>query len=161
MALRSDWSQQVCPIARGVGVLADPWTLLILREVFAGNRRFDGLRSDLAIADNVLSRRLTELVSNGLLEKVRYAGSVRQRYEYRLTAAGRDVLPVIHAIAAWGTEHTEAPDPGQIMRVVCARCGSATGSADWCVTCNRALTVEHTVWYRARKPEQAVPLAGA
>lgn len=44
MALRSDWSEQVCPIARGVDVLGDPWALLILREVFAGNRRFDGLR---------------------------------------------------------------------------------------------------------------------
>lgn len=159
MPLRSDWSGQVCPIARGVGVLGDPWTLLILREIFAGNRRFDGLRSDLQIADNVLSRRLSELVSNGLLTKVPYAGSVRQRYEYQLTDSGRAVLPVIHAVARWGAANTESPDPGMIMTIVCARCRQPVASADWCGTCGEPLTVEHAIWYRARDPERPVELA--
>lgn len=150
MALRSDFSAQVCPIARGVDVLGDPWALLILREVFAGNRRFDGLRTDLGIADAVLSRRLTGLVEAGLLDKIAYAGEVRPRWEYRLTAAGEATLPVLHAIARWGDAHTTAPDPGRIMTVRCADCGRAAESADWCVGCGRPLTRGNTVWFRAR-----------
>ena len=55
MPLRSDWSSERCPIARSLEVLGDPWVLLVLRQAFSGVRRFDQLRSELKIADNVLS----------------------------------------------------------------------------------------------------------
>ena len=62
MPLRSDWSGEQCPIARSLEILGDPWVLLVLRQAFSGVRRFDQLRSELKIADNVLSTRLARLV---------------------------------------------------------------------------------------------------
>ena len=103
MPLRSDWSGRACPIARGLEALGDPWSLLVLREVLLGNRRYDGLRSRLGASDAVLSSRLAGLVEHGLLRKEAYGGATRPRYEYRATAAGEDALPVLHALARWGS----------------------------------------------------------
>jgi DNA-binding HxlR family transcriptional regulator len=105
MPLRSDWSDDICPIARSLDILGDPWTVLILREVFAGNHRFDTIRDRLDVADTVLSRRLRAMVGAGLLDRLAYAGSARLRYDYTLTAAGRDTLPVLDALARWGEAH--------------------------------------------------------
>ena len=103
--LRSDWSGDDCPIARSLDVLGDPWTLLILREVFSGNHRFDTIRDRLEVADTVLTKRLRAMVAAGLLEAVAYAGSTRPRYDYVLTAAGRDTRPVLKALARWDDAH--------------------------------------------------------
>lgn len=109
MPLRSDWSDDACPIARSLDVLGDPWTVLVLREVFAGNYRFDTIRDKLDVADTVLSKRLRAMVAAGLLDRSAYAGSVRPRYDYTLTAAGEDTRPVLDALAHWGDAHTTQP----------------------------------------------------
>ena len=59
MPLRSDWTAEYCPIARSLQVLGGPWTVLVLRQAFSGVRRFDRFRTELGIADNVLSARLS------------------------------------------------------------------------------------------------------
>jgi DNA-binding HxlR family transcriptional regulator len=105
MPLRSDWSDDVCPIARSLDVLGDPWTVLILREVFDGNHRFDTIRDRLDVADTVLSKRLRAMVAAGLLDRHAYAGSARPRYDYTLTSSGQDTLPVLSALASWGEAH--------------------------------------------------------
>jgi len=153
MALRSDWTGQACPIARSLDVLGDPWVLVILREVFTGNRRFDTLRTALGIADTVLSGRLAALVEHGLLVKKPYAGTARQRVEYVMTGKGADTLPVLHALSLWGRKYTAPPVAGQVMRFYCVGCGHESGQADWCVSCAKPLTVETTGWRRARSPE--------
>jgi DNA-binding HxlR family transcriptional regulator len=79
--LRSDWSEERCPIARSLEVLGDPWVLLVLRRAFSGVRRFDQLRTELGIADNVLSNRLAKLVDAGLLRRVAYRDHQQARYE--------------------------------------------------------------------------------
>src|SRR6185437_6288682 len=84
-----------CPIGRAADVLGDRWTLLILRNATVGMTRFDEFKSDLGIADNVLSTRLGRLVDAGLLTKAPYRHEGRTRYEYRLTEAGADVLPLL------------------------------------------------------------------
>ena len=155
MALRSDWSSKACPIARSLDALGDPWSLLVLREVLLGNCRFDGLRTTLGVADNVLAGRLTSLVEHGLLRKEPYGGGSRPRYEYRATPAGEDALPVLHALARWGEQHV----PGAAMTVVCAGCGGPARSADWCPDCRAPLTVASTRWARATTPERLVDLA--
>ena len=58
MPLRSDWSEEFCPIRRSLDVLGDPWVLLIVRDVLHGRGRFDELRRNLGISEAVLSRRL-------------------------------------------------------------------------------------------------------
>jgi DNA-binding HxlR family transcriptional regulator len=103
--LRSDWSDDACPIARSLDILGDPWTVLILREVFDGNHRFDTIRDSLEIADTVLTKRLRAMVAAGLLEAVPYAGATRPRYDYTLTTAGRDTRPILKALARWGDAH--------------------------------------------------------
>ncbi|PHY17573.1 helix-turn-helix domain-containing protein [Caulobacter sp. BP25] len=93
-----------CPIARGVATFGDAWSLLILRDALAGVSRFDDFRRGLGIAPTVLTKRLASLTQEGLLEKVRYQDHP-PRDEYRLTEAGRDLLPILFMIAGWSRKH--------------------------------------------------------
>ncbi len=93
-----------CPMARGIACFGDAWSLLILRDAFTGVARFDDFRKRLGIAPTVLTKRLASLTEEGLLEKVRYLDHP-PRDEYRLTPAGRDILPVLYMIAEWGRKH--------------------------------------------------------
>jgi DNA-binding HxlR family transcriptional regulator len=78
--------------------------MLILRDAGLGLTRFDAFQKSLGIAPNILTRRLTALVKDGLLERRRYSERP-PRDEFVLTEAGRDYLPVLHAIGAWTRRH--------------------------------------------------------
>ncbi|MBO9713673.1 helix-turn-helix domain-containing protein [Sphingomonas sp.] len=93
-----------CPIGRALDRIGDAWSLLILRDAGLGATRFDQFRAGLGIAPNILSRRLAALVEAGLLEKHSYSKRP-PRHDYRLTERGRDFLPVLEAIGAWGARH--------------------------------------------------------
>lgn len=93
-----------CPIARSLAVVGDAWSLLILRDALSGLTRFDQFRKSLGIAPTILTRRLATLTDEGLLEKRRYSEHP-PREEYVLTTAGRDLLPVLFIIGAWGRKH--------------------------------------------------------
>lgn len=97
------WSTEGCPIGGAMEVLGDRWTLVVMREVINGIRRFDDIRRHTGIPRQVLTNRLTRLVEDGLLHKVPYqpAGE-RARHEYRLTEKGFDLYPILLAIKAWG-----------------------------------------------------------
>lgn len=138
MPLRSDWSSSPCPIARAADVLADPWVLVVLRELFSGRSRFDELREATGAADSVLSRRLRTMTGAGLVVHEATGG-------YRLTDAGARTLPILHAYARF----TRAVDPGGPwgLTIACARCG-AESSADWCTDCARPLDATSTTWAR-------------
>ena len=107
-----------CPIDRAVQIIGDRWMLRILRHATYGVTRFDDFRNQLGIADNILSNRLGCLVESGLLVKVAYRDERRTRHEYRLTRAGADVLPVLHALAGWGQQHTRSAERAEPMRVI-------------------------------------------
>jgi DNA-binding HxlR family transcriptional regulator len=155
-------SEAVCPVARSLDLLGDAWTVLILREVFSGNRRFDGLKGELGIADTVLSNRLQRLVDAGLLTRAPYGGTVRPRVEYVLTEAGEGTLPVLHALALWGRRHTTSPiRGGGTLAIECAVCGQPSTSADWCTTCRAPLDRDRTAWRRASEPEKLIALAAS
>ena len=81
-----------CSIGRAMEVLGERWTFLIVREAFFGVRRFTELQRNLGIARNILSARLQTLTRAGILEKIRYQQEP-ERYEYKLTAMGRDLYP--------------------------------------------------------------------
>jgi DNA-binding HxlR family transcriptional regulator len=93
-----------CPIARSLAVVGDAWSMLILRDAHAGLTRFDQFRKSLGIAPTMLTRRLAALTEDGLLEKRRYSEHP-PREEYLLTAAGRDFLPVLFMLGAWGRQY--------------------------------------------------------
>ncbi|WP_214404576.1 winged helix-turn-helix transcriptional regulator [Pseudonocardia lacus] len=122
-----DWSKidsQRCSVARAASVVGDAWTVVVLRDLFNGIRRFDDLTAHLGIARNVLTRRLATLVDEGIVVRVPYRepGS-RERHEYRLTQAGRDLRPIILAMLAWGDVH-RSDGFGPPMRVEHAECGA-------------------------------------
>jgi DNA-binding HxlR family transcriptional regulator len=117
---RKSFGGMTCPIARGLERVGEWWSMLILRDAFAGISRFDDFQQSLGIAPTMLTRRLAALVENGLLERRRY-NEHPPRDEYVLTARGEDFRPVLIAMLAWGNRHF-APE-GETTRIVDSRTG--------------------------------------
>lgn len=111
-----------CSVARTVEVVGERWTMLILREAFLGVKRFDHIQRDLGIARNILSDRLGKLVDQSILEKRRYSERPA-RFEYRLTAKGRDLYPIVVTLMQWGDRHTAPPGkvPVELVHVTCGQ----------------------------------------
>lgn len=108
----TDFAAMRCPVARAMAVLGERWTILILREAFAGTTRFDAFQRHLGIAPNMLSARLAHLTRQGLLARVPDGG----RHAYRLTPRGRDAFPLYLAIRDWGVRHFfEGEGPPTLM----------------------------------------------
>ena len=90
-----DWSVDNCTIARAMEILGERWTLVVLREVFTGVRRFDDMRVRTGVPRQVLANRLAMLVERGVLRREPYREpGARPRHEYRLTDKGLDLWPV-------------------------------------------------------------------
>jgi DNA-binding HxlR family transcriptional regulator len=113
-----DLDSATCSVARTMAVLGKPWTVLVVRDLLHGVRRFDELVAHLGIARTVLTRRLAALVEAGLVETAEYREPGRRtRREYRLTAAGRDLRPVLLALLAYGDRHLAGEDgPPVVVR---------------------------------------------
>jgi len=158
MALRSDWSAELCPIRRSLDVLGDPWVMLIVRDVLQAPRRFDTLRDDLRISEAVLARRLRDMVDAGLLIRVEQVGDDgRTRQGYAATDAAAELLPVLQQLAIWGERHTATPAAGGHMALVHRTCGGETTQGEICSSCGELLTADRMVWERPWRPE-APPL---
>ncbi len=113
-------SDDPCPISRSLAFAGDAWSLLILRDAHAGLTRFDQFRKSLGIAPTILTRRLATLMEEGLLEKRLYSERP-PREEYLLTVAGRDFLPVLFMIGAWGRQYRGG---GNLVRFLDAETGT-------------------------------------
>jgi DNA-binding HxlR family transcriptional regulator len=120
----SAFDSETCSIARTLALVGDRWTLLVLRDLANGVRRFDDLASHLGIARNVLSKRLAGLVDAELVIRSAYRteGS-RERHEYRLSRAGRELMPILLAFMGWGDRHLADPQ-GPPAVPVHADCGA-------------------------------------
>jgi DNA-binding HxlR family transcriptional regulator len=156
---RSVGAAAPCPIARAVDALGERWTLLILRNATVGMTRFDEFRADLGIADNILSARLSRLVELGLLTKVPYREGGRTRHEYRLTAAGADTLPVLHALVNWGQHNTRPAEPVKPMRVIHRACSQPTDPGRRCDHCGEIIDRADEAWLRPWRSAEPVSLA--
>ena len=106
-----DWP---CPIARTTDLIGDWWTPLVLRELFAGRRRFDAIQESLAIPRAVLAARLERLVAEAMVTKVEYEQHP-PRYEYRLTEKGRAFWSVLAAMWRWGEDWLWDDDGPQVV----------------------------------------------
>jgi DNA-binding HxlR family transcriptional regulator len=148
MPLRSDWSEEPCPIRRSLDVLGDPWVMLIVRDVLQGDGRFESLRDNLRISEAVLSRRLRAMVDAGLLTTVDYTGGGRTRQRYVATAAAADLLPVLQQLALWGERHTAMPAGGGHMALIHEVCGQETMRAETCSACGGRLQPEDMTWVK-------------
>jgi DNA-binding HxlR family transcriptional regulator len=108
--LKRDYEGQVCSIARTLELVGDRWTLLVIRDLVLGNRRFDQLLTSLGVASNVLTDRLSRLVAEGILERVRYSERP-ERFEYRLTEKGRELGVPLLALMQWGDRYVSDKPP--------------------------------------------------
>lgn len=137
----SEIGEERCSIARALSVIGDRWTLLVIREAFMRTRRFEDFQRLTKAPRPILADRLRSLVDDGILERRPY-GNHPDRYEYRLTAKGLDLYPVIVSLMRWGDEWM--PDDGGqpvVLRhkqcgheihpeLACPECGAWVGARD-------------------------------
>lgn len=126
-----------CSIAATLDVIGDRWTLLILRDIFRGVRRFSQLHEDLGIAKNILSDRLQKLVDAGVLETVQYQDRP-PRHEYRLTPKGASLSPSLVALMHWGDHWYAADRPPTVL--VHEDCGTALEQVTRCPHCDEEVS---------------------
>jgi DNA-binding HxlR family transcriptional regulator len=137
---RTDFSEMACSIARTLDVMGEPWSPLILRDIFVGMSRFEQIQADLGISRKVLTERLNHLVDRGVLERRPY--DKRPRYEYILTGKGLELIDVLMVMVAWGDKWLagEAGPPvlyrhhacGEVSHVElsCSHCGKPMHAND-------------------------------
>ena len=136
-----DLDVQPCSIARSLAVIGDRWTLMILRDCFLGVRRFEAFQARLGISRTLVTDRLRGLVEADVLRREAYQ-THPVRHEYRLTAKGLDLHPVILAIARFGDDHYAGEAGQPVIRrhrgcgcdfqpvQTCSECGEVVGARD-------------------------------
>ena len=107
---RTDTSDWPCTIARSVDVLGDHWNLLIIRQACLGTRRFDDFQAALGIGRNILTPAPQPASSTRGCSRASSTSDNPPRYEYRLTQKGREVYPILAAMAAWGDRWLTGPE---------------------------------------------------
>ncbi|HLM84677.1 MAG TPA: helix-turn-helix domain-containing protein [Solirubrobacteraceae bacterium] len=147
--LGNDYDNQVCSVASALEVIGERWSLLIVRELFIGRRRFDEIQVDLGIARNVLQARLQRLLEQGVLEKRLYQERP-PRYEYRLTDKGLDLWPTLVSLMKWGDRYAAPAGPPVLLEH--RGCGGAVDEHRICEACGARLSV---------RDARAVPGPGA
>lgn len=152
MTTKKDFSAMNCGIARALDVVGEWWTLLLLRDVYRGIRRFDELQQSLGVATNVLTARLRRLVEEGIL--VRRAYQERPpRYEYVLTDKGRALSPVLVGLMQWGEQYYLADGSPRVL--VHTTCGEVTAPYLVCSACDQPVAArELRTVERARLAEE-------
>lgn len=134
---RTNFGDMACSIGRTLDVVGEPWTPLIIRDVWVGITRFDDIQRDLGISRKVLTERLRSLVANGVLERRRYSERP-PRHEYALTEKGREFCDVLMTITAWGDRWT-AGEAGPPVLIRHRACGELVHAEVRCSHCSGIL----------------------
>ncbi len=151
------YDAQNCSLARALEVVGERWTLLILRDVFLGVRRFDDFQERLDVSRTVLAGRLQRLVEEGILYRERYQERP-DRYEYVLTQKGLDLWPAINALRAWGDTYETPNGPPRLF--VHEPCATPIKAVAYCPRCEAVVPPEHVLTRRgpgSRPPVAATP----
>jgi DNA-binding HxlR family transcriptional regulator len=141
MPRRTDLSDTFCPVGRAAELLGDRAVLLILRDLFFGRRRFEAIAANTGLGPQLVSARLKLLVKEGVAERQAYRERP-PRYEYRLTAKGRDLFDVLYAMRGWAERWAYREGEtggGPAMRYIHRACGADVGTATICPGCGEAL----------------------
>ncbi|MEH0553664.1 winged helix-turn-helix transcriptional regulator [Streptomyces sp. B21-101] len=142
MAGWSEITSTECPIARSSAVIGDRWTLVIMRELTMGNRRFDTLQVQTLASPQMLTNRLKRLEADGMIERRAYSVKPR-RYEYHLAAKGEAFASVLLALRAWGETWCKEPGEGIAVHQIHTACGREVGlSGTVCEGCGEPFTVD-------------------
>ncbi|GGO58106.1 HxlR family transcriptional regulator [Streptomyces lasiicapitis] len=129
-----------CSIADTLALVGEKYSLLVLREVFLGARRFDQLARNTGAPRDILTTRLRRLVDAGVLEKAAYSERPT-RHEYRPTPAGLELEAVLMTLMAWGDRHLRTDDDRPMViehicghellpAVTCSACGGEVRHED-------------------------------
>ena len=140
MPPRTSFETIDCSIARTMAVLGEPWTALILRDLFIGVTRFDALHTHLGVSRKVLTERLTRLVNEEIVVKRAYAQRP-ERFDYVLTGKGWELCDVLLAVTSWGDRWTTTAGPPALLhhrecdhlataKIHCSHCGEPLRAAD-------------------------------
>jgi DNA-binding HxlR family transcriptional regulator len=132
---------RACSVARTLDIVGEKWALLAVREIFLGNRTFDEIARRTGAPRDTLAARLRTLVGAGILERRQYCEHPA-RFEYHLTAAGRDLYPVIVTLMHWGDRYL-AGDDGPPL-VLQHRCGHRVQAQLVCQACGEPLEARDT-----------------
>jgi DNA-binding HxlR family transcriptional regulator len=131
-------ADQPCSVARSVAVIGDRWTLMILRDLFLGVRRFEDFQRRLGISRAIIADRLKLLVDEGVLRREAYQDQP-VRHEYRLTEKGLALHPVIMAVVHWGDTFYAGPGGPPLIHRHKA-CGCDFAPVTTCSECGGAVT---------------------
>lgn len=157
--LRRDYPKVDSSVAKALEVVGERWSLLIVRAVLLGNRRFSEIRGSLGIARNVLSSRLERLIEEDILERRAYSESP-PRYEYFLTQKGLDLWPALIALLNWGDRYS--PTPGGPKRLIVHKeCGGTVSERGICERCGKVLTARDAKQVPGPGAKVEVDAAGA
>jgi DNA-binding HxlR family transcriptional regulator len=137
----ADLTDYPCSIIRPLTVLGDRWTFMVVKEAFAGTRRFEDFRRELGIPRSRLSDRLARLVEEGILYRSPYQDTGRTREEYRLTEKGLALYPILLAFRDWGDRYMAPDGPPMFYRhtdcrgeahvhIICDECGTELTARD-------------------------------
>lgn len=143
-----------CSVARSSAVLGDRWTLLILSDAFLGVRRFEDFQNRLSLSRTTLTSRLKLLERHDVLNRCLYQDNPK-RYEYRLTAKGRDLFPVITTILNWGDTYY-ADEAGPPILRQHTTCGHDVQPVLACPHCDETVGV-HNMSGRSRPSMTGFP----
>src|SRR5580698_7580901 len=127
---RHDPGDTLCPIDRAATIVADRWTILILRELRMGNDRFDGILAQTQMSSNLLTRRLKAMEDSGLIERRLYQERPK-RYAYRITRKTRELDEVMLALRLWGMRHCGFDPKAENAVTMTHRRTGAIIDADW------------------------------
>jgi DNA-binding HxlR family transcriptional regulator len=119
-------------VTRALQVIGDKWSFVVVREAFFGNRRYDKIQTELAIAPNILTDRLSRLVAGGVLYRRQYQSSP-DRYEYLLTDMGHDLYGSFAAMLHWGDRWLSGGKPPLLLKHL--TCGHDFHAAVVCDHC--------------------------
>ena len=133
---RTNFGGMACSIARTLDVIGEPWSPLVLRDVWVGLTRFEQIQADLGISRKVLTERLNHLVEQGVLERQPY--DRRPRHEYRLTEKGAELVDLLMVMTGWGDKWL-AGEAGPPVLYRHHACGEVSGVDLRCAHCGESM----------------------
>ena len=132
-----DWAT-LCPVGRSAAVVGDRWTLLVLRELFSENHRFEEIQAQAGATPQMVAARLKTLEAEGMVER-RVYNEHPLRHAYHLTKKGEAFYPVILALRAWGETWLKTPKEGRTVDFIHKTCGKPAGLGTVCENCGKLL----------------------
>ena len=153
MPLGTDYPEQDCAIARSLEIVGERWTLLIVRDLFYGVRRYSDLRKHIGLPPATLTDRLAHLLEAGVAQRIRGNGA---RDEYALTPKGETLWPVIYGLLQWGSENYVETESRMLFTH--HQCGNQLDGIGWCRPCGMAPKAADVVLQR-RSADNGDPFA--